>query len=376
MFDLNLSTLALFAVVPVLGFLIFIHELGHFMAARWMGVRVLEFGFGYPPRMVKLFERDGVEYTLNWLPFGGFVRMAGEDGDESDPHALPNVAPWRRIIVMLAGPFMNLVTAVVIFAILMMAGIPTLTGDPDALPVQITAVAPDSPAQQAGLQAGDVILSIDGEPVVGLQAVIDKVSAGAGREISMVVRRGEEEVTVSLRPRLPEEIPAGQGATGVQIQPYAGDEGIKIVRYGPVEALIGGAQQTWDMIKLMVAGLAQLLHGLVSPSVPTPEGGVGGLVAIGRITAEVAQQGWRDLLTLTAFLSINLGILNLLPIPALDGGRILFALAEWISRRRIPPEKEALIHMTGFVILVGLMVVITFMDISNWIAGKPPIPGG
>ncbi len=376
MFDLNLSTLALFAVVPVLGFLIFIHELGHFMAARWMGVRVLEFGFGYPPRMIKLFERDGVEYTLNWLPFGGFVRMAGEDGDDNDPHALPNVAPWRRIIVMLAGPFMNLVTAVVIFAILMMAGIPTLAGDPEALPVQIMAIAPDSPAQQAGLQPEDVILTIDGEAVVGLQSVIDKITASAGQKISMVVRRGDKKITVTLRPRLPEEIPAGQGATGIQIQPYTDDAGIEIVHYGPLKALIGGTQQTWHMIKLMVASLAQMLHGLISPDVPAPEGGVGGLVAIGRITAEVAQQGWRDLLTLTAFLSINLGILNLLPIPALDGGRILFALTEWISRRRIPPEKEAFIHMAGFVILIGLMVVVTFMDISNWIAGKPPIPGG
>jgi regulator of sigma E protease len=360
----------------VLGFLIFIHELGHFLAAKWMGVRVLEFGFGYPPRMIKMFERGGVEYTLNWLPFGGFVRMAGEDGDEEDPHALPNVAPWRRIIVMLAGPFMNLVTAVVIFAILMMAGAPTFTGDTQSTPVQIMAVAPDSPAQQAGLQAGDIITAIDGQTVVGLDAVIKSINENAGKEIEVVVRRGDEEVTTTLRPRLPEEIPAGQGATGVQIQPYFSAENVEIVKYGPIEAIIGGFRQTWNTIVLMIAGLVQLIRGLISPNVPSPEGGVGGLVAIGRITAEVAKQGWRDLLNLTAFLSINLAILNLLPIPALDGGRIMFALAEMISRRRIPPEKEALIHFAGFVILIGFMIIVTFMDISNWIAGKPPIPGG
>lgn len=376
MFDFHLSTLAIFAVVPVLGFLIFIHELGHFLAAKWMGVRVLEFGFGYPPRMIKLFERDGVEYTLNWLPFGGFVRMAGEDGDDDDPHALPNVAAWRRIIVMVAGPFMNLVTAVVIFAILMMAGVPTFTGNVEATPVQITAVAPDSPAQQAGLQAGDVIVSINGENTVGLQTVIQKITENAGKEITLIVRRGDEEVTTTLRPRLPDEIPPGQGATGVQIQPYTSDKNVEIVRYGPVQAIIGGVEQTWNTIVLMTAGLVQLIRGLISPKVPAPEGGVGGLVAIGRITAEVARQGWRNLLNLTAFLSINLAILNLLPIPALDGGRIMFALAEMISRRRIPPEKEALVHMAGFVILIGFMIIVTFMDISNWIAGKPPIPGG
>jgi len=304
------------------------------------------------------------------------VRMAGEDGDDDDPHALPNVAPWRRIIVMVAGPFMNLVTAVVIFAGLMMAGVPTYIGDPDKALVQIAAVAPDSPAEQAGLQAGDVILAIDGQPITGIDNVVSAIKSNAGREISLTIRRGGEEITTSLRPRLPEEIPPGQGATGVQIQPYIGEGDIQLVRYGPLQALVGGVQQTWNTIVLMLAGLAQMIRGLISPDVPAPEGGVGGLVAIGRITAEVARQGWRDLLNLTAFLSINLAILNLLPIPALDGGRIVFALAEMISRRRIPPEKEALIHMAGFVVLIGLMLIITFMDISNWIAGKPPIPGG
>ncbi len=376
MFGLHLPTLAIFAVVPVLGFLIFVHELGHFLAARWMGVRVLEFGFGYPPRMATLFRRNGVEYTLNWLPFGGFVRMAGEDGDDDDPNSLPNVPPWRRIIVMVAGPFMNLITAVVIFAILFMAGVPTFSGDADAAPVQIVAVAPDSPAQQAGLQPGDVIVAIDGEEITGLQNVIDVITQNAGREITLTLQRGEDEVTAALRPRLPAETPPGQGATGVQIQPYFTSDQVEIVHYGPLRALVSGAKQTWSTMVMMAAGLVQLLRGLISPHTPAPEGGVGGLVAIGRITAQVAQQGWRDLLNLTAFLSINLGILNLLPIPALDGGRITFALAEMISRRRIPPEKEALVHMTGFVILVGLMILVTFMDISNWISGKPPIPGG
>ena len=368
MFDFNLSALAILAVVPVLGFLIFVHELGHFLAARWMGVRVLEFGFGYPPRLVKLFERNGVEYTLNWIPFGGFVKMAGEDGSEDDPHALPNVAPWRRIIVMAAGPFMNLITAVGIFAFIFMMGVPT---------VVIVDVNPNSPAAEAGLQSGDVIVAINNnETLYNTARVAEVIREHAGQEIEITVRRGDELVTVTARPRLPEEIPPGQGSLGIQINVLAPQDQIVLKRYGPIEAIIAGFQRTWEVIVLMIAGLTQLIRGLISPNVPAPEGGVGGVVAIGRITAEVARQGWRDLLNLTAFLSINLAILNLLPIPALDGGRILFALAEMISRRRIPPEKEALIHMTGFILLVGLMLIITFMDISNWIAGKPPIPGG
>ena len=364
------------AVIPVLGFLIFIHELGHFLAARWMGVRVHEFGFGYPPRMFKMFEHNGVEYTLNWLPFGGFVRMAGEDGDFSSEGSLPTVAPWRRIIVMAAGPFMNIVTAVVIFAILLMAGVPQFVGDQATMPVEIVGIDADGPAAFAGMQTNDVILSIAGQEVVGIDAVSDAIQANAGKKTEVVVRRGEEDVTLSLRPRLPEEVPAGQGSAGVQISLYVSDDDIELVRFGPIEAFIGGIEQTWMMIVMMIEGFVALLRGLILPDVPSPEGGVGGLVAIGRITAEFARQGWQDLLRLTALLSINLAILNMLPIPALDGGRIIFAAAEMISRRRIPPEKEALVHFAGFAVLIFFMVVVTFVDISNWVAGKPALPGG
>ncbi len=364
------------AVIPVLGFLIFIHELGHFLAAKWMGVRVHEFGFGYPPRMFKMFEHDGVEYTLNWLPFGGFVRMAGENDEFESEGSLATIAPWRRIIVMAAGPFMNILTAVVIYAILLMAGVPQFVGDQATLPVQIVGVGAESPAALAGLQANDILISIAGQEVTGIDAVSAAIQTNAGQEVDVVVRRGEEDVIVSMRPRLPEEIPAGQGSAGIQITPYVSAENVELVKYGPIEALIGGMKQTWMMIVLMIEGLTTMLRGLISPNVPAPEGGVGGLVAIGRIAAEIAEQGWRDLLSLTAFLSINLAILNMLPIPALDGGRIIFALVEMATRRRIPPEKEALVHFAGFAVLITLMVIVTFVDISNWVAGKPALPGG
>ena len=363
------------AVIPVLGFLIFVHELGHFLATRWMGVRVLEFGFGYPPRMLKLFERSGVEYTLNWLPFGGFVKMAGENGEFDSEGSLATVAPWRRIIVLLAGPFMNILTAVLIYAVLLMAGVPEFTGDRAALPVAILSIAEGSPAASAGLQANDIIVSIDGQETRGLSSVSRAIQERAGQSLTMVVERQGEMVTATFTPRLPAEIPAGQGSAGIQIGENVTAEDLTLVRYGPGEALIGAINQTRQLVALMIGGLASLLRGLVSPA-PMPEGGVGGLVAIGRIAAEVAQQGWRQLLNLTAFLSINLAIINLLPIPALDGGRIVFALVEMVRRKRIPPEREALIHFAGFAVLLALMALITFVDISNWIAGKPPLPGG
>ncbi|MCX7852169.1 MAG: site-2 protease family protein [Caldilineales bacterium] len=191
MFDqFNLSGLAVLAVVPILGFLIFVHELGHFLAARWMGVRVREFGFGYPPRMLKLFERNGVEYTLNWLPLGGFVKMVGEQDDFDGPGSLAAAPPLRRAVVLAAGSFMNIVTAVVLFAVLLaVVGVPRLTVDPAGLRVQIEAVAPDSPAAAAGLQVGDVFLTIDGVEVFGPENVSNAIRAGAGRPVVIVVER-------------------------------------------------------------------------------------------------------------------------------------------------------------------------------------------
>lgn len=371
--NLGLTSLA---VIPVLGFLIFVHELGHFLAARWMGIKVLEFGFGYPPRLVKLFERDGVEYTLNWLPFGGFVRMAGEDGNFDSEGSLAAAPPWRRIVVLFAGPFMNLLTAAIIFAVLLLAGTPQFVGDASTLPVEILAVSPGSPAEQAGLQIGDVIESMNGQVVRGAEAVSAAIKANAGQKIVIVVQRQDETATITLIPRRPEEIPEGQGAAGIQIGPVIPPEAIETVRANPAEAVIGGVQRTVFLIGQMFTGLSMMLRSAISPNVDMPEGGVGGLVAIGRITAEVAREGWKDLMSLTAFLSVNLAILNLLPIPALDGGRIMFALLEMLRRKRIPPEKEAMVHLAGFAVLIAFMVFITFVDVSNWVAGRPALPGG
>ena len=371
--NLGLTSLA---VIPVLGFLIFVHELGHFLAARWMGVKVLEFGFGYPPRLVKLFERNGVEYTLNWLPFGGFVRMAGEDGNFDSEGSLATVAPWRRMVVLFAGPFMNLLTAAVIFAVLLLAGTPQFVGDAATLPVEILAISPGSPAEQSGLQVGDVIESMNGQVVRRAEAVSAAIKANAGQEVAIVVHRQDETLTIALTPRRPEETPEGQGAAGIQIGPVIPPEAITTVRSNPIEAVVGGVQRTVFLIGQMFGGLGMLLRSAISPAVDMPEGGVGGLVAIGRITAEVAREGWKDLLNLTAFLSVNLAILNLLPIPALDGGRIMFALLEMVRRKRIPPEKEAMVHLAGFAVLIAFMVLITFVDVSNWLAGRPALPGG
>lgn len=376
MFDqFNLSGLAILAVIPILGFLIFVHELGHFLAARWMGVRVREFGFGYPPRMLKLFERDGVEYTLNWLPLGGFVKMVGEQDDFDGPGSLAAAPPLRRVVVLVAGSFMNIVTAVVLFAVLLTAvGVPRLQADPTRMRVQIEAIAPDSPAAAAGLQVGDVFISIDGVEMFGAENVSNAIRAGAGRPVAIVLERAGQRFTVTVVPRLPAEIPPGQGAIGVRIAPLIPPDAVTRERMGVGEALVAGLTYTVRFIGLMIEGLSGLLRGLLGQQSAMPEGGVGGPVAIARITAEVARQGWADLLELTAILSLNLAVINLLPIPALDGGRLLFVLIEGVRRKRIPPEKEALVHLAGFALLLGLMFLITIVDVQNWVAGRPPLP--
>jgi regulator of sigma E protease len=376
MFDqFNLSGLTILAVIPILGFLIFVHELGHFLAARWMGVRVREFGFGYPPRMLKLFERDGVEYTLNWLPLGGFVKMVGEQDDFDGPGSLAAAPPLRRVVVLVAGSFMNIVTAVVLFAVLLTAvGVPRLQADPTRMRVQIEAIAPDSPAAAAGLQVGDVFISIDGVEMFGAENVSNAIRAGAGRPVAIVLERAGQRFTVTVVPRLPAEIPPGQGAIGVRIAPLIPPDAVTRERMGVGEALVAGVTYTVRFIGLMIEGLSGLLRGLLGQQSAMPEGGVGGPVAIARITAEVARQGWADLLELTAILSLNLAVINLLPIPALDGGRLLFVLIEGVRRKRIPPEKEALVHLAGFALLLGLMFLITIVDVQNWVAGRPPLP--
>lgn len=376
MFDqFNLSGLAILAVIPILGFLIFVHELGHFLAARWMGVRVREFGFGYPPRMLKLFERNGVEYTLNWLPLGGFVKMVGEQDDFDGPGSLAAAPPLRRAVVLVAGSFMNIVTAVVLFAVLLAAvGVPRLQVDPTTMRVQIEAVAPGSPAEAAGLQVGDVFIRIDGVEMFGAENVSNAIRAGAGRPVAIVLERAGQQFTVTIVPRLPAEIPPGQGAIGVRIAPIIPPDAVTRERMGVGEALVAGMTYTVRFIGLMIEGLSGLLRGLFGQQSAVPEGGVGGPVAIARITAEVARQGWANLLELTAILSLNLAVLNLLPIPALDGGRLLFVVLEGIRRKRIPPEKEALVHLAGFALLLGLMFLITIVDVQNWVAGRPPLP--
>lgn len=369
--------IAIGAFLLMLGLLVVIHELGHFLTAVWLGIKVDEFGIGFPPRALTLFERNGVKYTLNWLPLGGFVRFAQNGDGASDPlygagGTLAAAPPWRRIIVMVAGPLMNLLLAMLIFAVLFgTLGVPTPTGQ------AISQVFPDTPAEQAGFRPGDELRALDGRSVED-PAVIGQVAlANPGRPVTATVLRDGEEVTLVVVPG-PWTSPEGksfESGFGFSYGPR-----LEQVQVGPLAAAWRGVTYSLELTGRMVqalAGLPASILGLFSPE-PSPDGGPIGPVGIARATGEVIQQpgGFAAFWNLAAVLSLNLFLLNLLPIPALDGSHIIFALVEWLrGGKKVPPEKEALVHAIGFAALMGLMVLITVNDVLNAIRGLPVLGG-
>lgn len=347
-----LITLVSFAVV--LGLLVLVHEIGHFVAAKAAGIKVLEFGIGYPPRALTLFKHDETEYTLNWLPLGGFVRMLGEE-DPTHPDSFAAKSPLARALVLLAGPFMNFVLAVALFALLaMVAGVPT---DKPANAITVLAVAPNSPAAEAGLREGDMILYVANQRVTTNEQLMALTQEFRGKPLSLVVKRGDRELEITLVPR--ENPPQGEGPIGIQITDRL------IERYGPIEAFRAGFAATKRASLLILNGLRAMVSGEVGREA------VAGPVGIAQVTGEVAREGGIfGLINFTAVLSINLAILNLLPLPALDGGRLMFVLLEVLrGGKRISPEKEGLVHFVGMAILLGFVLIVTYFDVLRLFSG-------
>lgn len=359
----------LVAFVVMLGLLVLVHELGHFLVAIWLGIRVEEFGLGYPPRALTLFERNGVKYTLNWLPIGGFVRFGGEDETLYGVGSLSTASPWKKMAVLFAGPLMNLLLAwLILSAVFMARGAP-------AAGAAIGTVQPNTPAATAGFQAGDVIVEMGGQPIGrNYRQVSQFARSNPGEPLAVVVRRGGEDVRLTVIPG-----PWTDQKTGKHYDVGFG------FGYGPnpaiepvgLPAALGiGFASTWQVLGDFISGLGQFIgswFGLAQ----APPGGVGGPIMIARGTGEIIQQsGLTGFWQWTALISLNLFLINLLPIPALDGSHILFSLIELARRgKKIPPEKEAMVHAVGFMMLMGLMVIITVSDLANWIGGAPVLGG-
>ncbi|HEX8597901.1 MAG TPA: site-2 protease family protein [Chloroflexia bacterium] len=425
-------------VFPVLGVLIVVHELGHFLTAIWLGIKVEEFGIGFPPRMFAI-RRNGIDYSMNWLPIGGFVKITGENGDSDDPRSFGKAPAWKRIIVLAAGSTMNLLLAILIFAGTSIAG----TQQVDAPFTAIGGVVENSPAERGGMQIGDVIVAVNSQPIANDNELRTASRSNLGKPTKYTVMRNGERVDLTVTPQgdpplgislgfalspvkvgevRPNSVASQAGlqpgdiivevngtpvnvdahvsallassktsptvvverngqrvgpltldiGTGSQPRSYGFtlDRPLTTVYYSPTEALGRSLNSTWDVITSIPRGIAQALAG-------TSQGpGVAGVVGISQLTGEVAQEtGFNGLLTLTALLGISLFMINLMPLPALDGGRLLFIFIELLrGGRRIAPEKEAMVHFAGMVVLLGLMALITFFDVQRLLSGQGLMP--
>jgi regulator of sigma E protease len=339
--------------IGVLAALIILHELGHFLACRLFGVEVEEFGIGFPPRLTKLFEANGTEYTLNWLPLGGFVRPKGEnDPDVEDGLAAAN--PWIRIGVLIAGPLMNLLAAVIVYAVIF-----AQLGVPDTQTVEILEVAPNSPAERAGLQAEDVITKINQVPIDNSDALREEIYSNLGEQISLAYRRGEEIYQVSLVPR--ENPPEGEGAIGIVMTNPVRDVGV-------FEALPRGVVTTARHSVAVLSLPAQLIAGGSAEEVGRPVGYKGMYDVYQGATQQELIPGTSSLVNVLFFvaaITISLGVLNLFPIPALDGGRILLVLPEIILKRRVSQKTKNILNAVGFISMILILIYINILDFTS-----------
>lgn len=345
----------LLASIFVLGILIFFHELGHFSAAKAVGIRVHEFSLGFGNKIFGI-KRGDTDYNLRLFPLGGFVRMAGMDPDEEkEPDFRPeqsfsNKTVGQRALVIAAGPLMNFVLAVVLLAaIFCFHGVPVYT-------TQIGDVVKDSPAYHAGIKPGDKITSINNTPVANWNELIAEVNKYQGEEL--IIKLERENTTKELRvvPQLGED---DRYIIGIQ----ADSQQTTVEKLGPGAAIWRGVQGTYQVSALIIDFLGKMLTGKM-------EADVGGPVKIVAEIGNAAEYGIFHLLQLAAILSINLGIFNLLPIPALDGSRLVFLAWEKVVGKPVDPAKEGFIHMIGFGLLLLLIIVITYNDILSLIASR------
>ena len=330
--------------------IVLIHEWGHFTAAKLSKIRVEEFGFGLPPRAIKLAERNGTIYSLNWIPVGGFVRPAGED-DPDVPGGLASASKRARLFVLAAGAGANFLSAILFFWLAVLF--------PPS--VAIAGVNPASPAALAGIQTGDVVLEVDGQAVTSANMLITTVTDHAGETIDLLVQRGEETLTLAVRPRLPGEYDAAtEGALGIGL----GDGPRQ--RVNPITALGDSLRMIWEYLTLYARLPSMLINGEITAQEARPVSIVG-ISQIAGMAAEDSVQTRNPyrLLIMAGFISVALGLTNLLPIPALDGGRILFVLIEAIRGRRIEPQREGMVHLVGMLMLLALMAFLIFQDIAN-----------
>ena len=338
--------------IVALSVILITHELGHFITAKASGVKVEEFGLGLPPRIFgkKLGETI---YSINAIPFGGFNRMTGEE-DPKEPGSLAGKSQGIRLLVLSAGSVMNFLLALFLFSIIFIFPHDAETGQ-----VVVEEVAPNSPAAIAGIESGDIILSINDQSVNSNAKLSQYIKDNLGKEtVILVQHRDSAKENVQLIPRL--QPPVGEGPIGIVTR--------TLKRYPFWQAIPMGATTLAQTVVLWGEGLVGIFAGKETASFVGPVGLV-------QLTGEVAKIGIVPLLDVTALISLILGICNLFPLPAIDGGRIAFVLLEWARQgKRVPPKIEGMVHLIGLVMLIGFLFIITYQDILRIISGKSLLP--
>lgn len=371
-----LTTIIVFLLV--LSLLVFVHEAGHFWVAKRFGLRPKEFGFGMPPRILGYYKnaegkwkkvkgsedpQDAADtiYSINYLPLGGFVALGEDDEASTDPNHFHNKPAWQRTLILAAGVSMNLLLAAVLISFGLVIGLPRTIDENDNQAIVsnrqilVAEVMPNSPALAAGLAVNDAILRINGQEFMHVEDLQNYVNAHTGEEISYAIKRGQAELEVKVTPELRTD--TNMGGIGIGIVETG------IVRYPFFTALWNGVKTTVFLTWYIILAFFSLIKDLLLGRGVSVE--LGGPVRIAQITGDAARMGLPYLINFSAMLSINLAIINALPFPALDGGRILFIGLEKIMRRPVRKELEGKIHYVGFIILLILIALVTYKDIAR-----------
>lgn len=359
---MNLNLIGGLTFLAVFAGLILTHELGHFIVAKLVKIEVEEFGIGFPPRMFTLFTWKGTKFSLNWIPLGGFNRMKGED-DPNSKDGFSSAKPWARIVTLLAGSAMNLITAVLAFTILY-----TQVGVPDLSSAQILEVSVNSPAQQAGLLANDIVINADNQPITSTDQLRNIILSKLDQPLSLTILRGESTLEIVVTPD--SHRPAGEGATGILLGNV-----LKPTKSW-FETIPLSFRATYETGRELLSLPGRMIAGVIQPS----DAELLGPRSIWNLfqqsvrrdvesrqseTGTQPQSPTNYTLTGIISLTLSLGLINLLPIPALDGGRIFFILPELIFRKRIPPKFESMIHGVSFLILLALLGYFYILDFIN-----------
>ncbi len=355
--------LQLLVFLAILSVVVLIHELGHFFAAKKAGVRVDEFGFGLPPKLFTLFHKEGTDFTINALPIGGFVKLYGENGESElgvpDERSFASKKLWQRFLILVAGVIMNFALGIFLFSVVYsFLGVPAKIEG-----VKIVEIQAETPASKVDIKVGDVVNQIQVSSikyqVSSAKEFTDRIIENKGGEVVLEITRGEEKKEIKVTPRL--DPPQGQGALGVVIT----DSELKHYPWYemPFRGAYVGTQEAWAWGKEIVANFYQLVYRLVTGQGISKD--LAGPVGIYQISGQVQKQGLLAILQFAGVLSVNLAILNIMPFPALDGGRVVFLVLELIRGKKVKEEVEGWVNTIGMLLLLALMAVITFNDLSR-----------